>query len=531
MAGLRLTPECDVRHSAAGETVVTIKPPEKGTAWTAICDAAAAAHIAGMKSYGSLVKGSIDAMAVLADRLQVPGPPDACDYYQPSNAHPPSIDGLRDYQLDGIRRLVGNLQLDGGAILADDMGLGKTVQTIGVWNALRRPVPLLVVAPASVRRGWVKEFKRWTDVTPTLVETGAKAKKLTAADKVVITSYELVSKLGSEFCPHMLVMDEAHLLRGRMAGRSNALLETARVCSYRLALTGTPMWSRPRDFWMLLKILFAYRFGTADEFDYAYCGASINQWGGKENKGATRLPELKRRLQYVMLRRLKEEVAKELPAMTREIRWVKATKAATQALQASALKQMSFPDALNATLDAKLDVAVETARAAGKFILVTWQKRHAEIMHEQLNDLGCACEIITGDYSHKEREAAIERAKKNGTSLVVTIDSTNAGVDGMQHVASTIIFHALDYVPIKLAQMEARLHRIGQVNVVTAVYIAMEESADSFVVDTVVEKLDQWKATMGNDSMAGLGATMDAPQSATHEADALAAIYAAMGDE
>ena len=112
---------------------------------------------------------------------------------------------------------------------------------------------------------------------------------------------------------------------------------------------------------------------------------------------------------------------------------------------------------------------------------------------------------------------------------MVTIDSTNAGVDGMQAVASTLVFHALDYVPIKLAQMEARLHRIGQANAVTAVYIAMEESADSFVVDTVVEKLDQWKAAMGNDSTSDMGVTLGAP--ATHEADALAAIYAAMGDE
>lgn len=511
--------------------MITIKPPEKGNTWVATCDPQAGQHIAGLKSYGSQLKGSIDAMAVLADRLSevdthVPGP---VDWYWPRNHHEIAIPGLRDYQVAGVRRLVGNLQRDGGAILADDMGLGKTVQTLGVWNALSRPVPLLVVAPASVRRGWVKQVKKWTDAVPTLVETGAQAKKLTGSEKIVITSYELVSKLGKEFCPHMLVMDEAHLLRGRMATRSNALLEVAKVCSYRLALTGTPMWSRPRDFWMLLKILFGYRFGTADEFDYAYCGASINQWGGKENKGATRLPELKKRLQYVMLRRLKEDVAKELPEITREIRWVKATKPATQALQAFALKQLSFPDALNATLDAKIDVAVETARAAGKFILVTWQKRHAELMHEQLNYYGNACEIITGDYSHKEREAAVERAIKNGSSLVVTIDSTNAGVDGMQAVASTVIFHALDYVPIKLAQMEARLHRIGQANAVTAVYIAMEESADSFVVDTVVEKLDQWKAAMGNDSTSDMGVTLGAP--ATHEADALAAIYAAMGDE
>lgn len=406
------------------------------------------------------------------------------------------------------------------------MGLGKTLQTIATWNSLNRPFPLLVVAPASVRRGWVREFKKWTDVEPALVETGKAAAAVTNSERVVITSYELAKKLNTQFTPHMLVMDEAHLLRGRMATRSNALLELAKLCSYKLALTGTPMWSRPRDFWMLLKILYGYRFGTADDFDYAYCGASINQWGGKENKGATRLDELRLRLSYVMLRRTKEEVSASLPEFVRQVRWVAPLKSATKALEAFALKQLGFSDALNATLDAKIDAALEAAQDAGRFVLVTWQKRHAEQLHAKLNELGVPAGLITGDYSHAERDATIQRAIKEGESLVCTIDSTNAGVDGMQFVASTIIFHALDYVPIKLAQMEARLHRIGQTNNVTSVYIAMEDSADSLVVDTVVEKLDQWRATMGRDSTATMGDSLGAPKEA--EDAALAAIYAAL---
>lgn len=504
--------------------------PNKGAYWKVATDPHNVQHIPGLRQFGSTFSGHVDAMAVLAKRIKHDGIPSPEAVYVPVNPHPPSIAGLRDYQLAGISRLVGNLQRDGGAVLADDMGLGKTLQTIGVWNVLRRPVPLLVVAPASVRRGWVREFKKWTDVEPRLVENGKAAAAVTNADKVVITSYELAKKLNTQFSAHMLVMDEAHLLRGRMARRSEALLEIAKCCSYRLALTGTPMWSRPRDFWMLLKILFGYRFGTADDFDYAYCGATVNQWGGKENKGATRLDELRMRLSYVMLRRTKEEVSASLPAFIRQVRWVPAVRAATKALEAFALKQLPFPDALNATLDAKIDAAIEAAQDAGRFVLVTWQKRHAEELHAKLNELDIPTGIITGDYSHAERDAAIQRAIKDGESLVCTIDSTNAGVDGMQLVASTIIFHALDYVPIKLAQMEARLHRIGQTNNVTAVYIAMEDSADAFVIDTVVDKLDQWRATMGKDSTATMGDTLGAPATKQAEADALAAIYAAMED-
>lgn len=502
--------------------------PKKGGTWRAVTNPELAEHIPGLRVFGGTLVGPVDAMAVLAERAKHEGPPPPSKLYVPRNAAPPPGFGLRDYQLDGVSRIVGNLQLDGAAILADDMGLGKTLQTISAWECIRRPIPLLVVAPASVRRGWVREFKKWCATDAHLVETGKQAAALTGQEQVVITSYELAKKLPTQFVPHMLVMDEAHLLRGRMAGRSQTLLDIAHLCAYRLALTGTPMWSRPRDFWMLLKILFGYRFGTADEFDYAYCGASVNQWGGKENRGATRLNELKKRLAYVMLRRTKEEVAAELPEFTRVIRWVPKLKAATKALESFALKQLPFSDALNATLDAKIDAAIEAAKDAGRFVLVTWQKAHANLLYEKLNEEGLPCELITGDISHAEREASVARAARTGASLVCTIDSTNAGVDGMQHVADTVIFHALDYVPIKLAQMEARLHRIGQRNAVTAVYLAMEESADSYVVDVIVDKLDQWKASMGSDSTAKMGDTMGAPASPDAEREALAAIYAAM---
>jgi len=252
---------------------------------------------------------------------------------------------------------------------------------------------------------------------------------------------------------------------------------------------------------MLLRILFPnYRFGSADDFDFAYCGASINRWGGKENKGATRTEELKLRLSYVQLRRTKQEVAKDLPALTRTTRWIPATKEATRARGAFALQQMSLHDALTATLRGKMDTAVELAHELKKFLLISWQKEHVYALHERLNEEGTPCEVITGDFSHKARHDTVARARARGCGIVATIDSCNAGVDGIQHVASDGIFHALDYVPIKMAQTEARLHRLGQTLPVTWTYLAMQGSADSLVMETVCEKLDQWTGIMGKDS-------------------------------
>jgi SWI/SNF-related matrix-associated actin-dependent regulator 1 of chromatin subfamily A len=485
-------------------------------------------HIAGLRGQGVVLKATVDQAAVAAKRAGIGGPPPPSEVY---NLLSPEtrIAGLRDYQTAGVGRLAATLRLAGGVLLADDMGLGKTVQTIATWNTLKRPVPLLVIAPASVRRTWLKEFSKWAaDAQVVVVESGKDAKAVPSSAKIVITSYELAKKLGTQFTPHMIVMDEAHLLRGRTAERSNHLYELAKLATFRLALTGTPMWSRPRDFWMLLKILFGYRFGTADEFDAAYCGLYINEYGGKENKGATRLDELRMRLNYVMLRRLKEEVSSELPPLTRQMRWVPATKEAKLAVQAAALKQMPFTKALETTLNAKMDIAIEAAQEAGKFLLFTWQKQHAEHMHEKLTKLGHNVELLDGDWTPAERQVILDRARKTGASVVATLGSSAAGVDGLQEIADTCIFHALSYVPIEMAQAEARLHRIGQKNPVTVVYLAMEDSADQYVVDVVINKLDQWRASMGNDSTASMVDTVAQGNDFNAEAAALSAIYDAM---
>jgi SWI/SNF-related matrix-associated actin-dependent regulator 1 of chromatin subfamily A len=348
---------------------------------------------------------------------------------------------------------------------------------------------------------------------------------------ITVTSYELAGKLPDVYSPSMLVLDEAHLLRGRGAQRSRKLLALGQECNFRLALTGTPMWSRPRDLWMLLRILFPkYRFGSAEDFDYAYCGAFINQWGGRVNKGATRSDELKLRLGYVQLRRTKEQVATEMPKLQRNVRWVPGTVPAKRAFEAALMKRMSMYDALDATLEAKLDVAVETAIEAQRFLLFTWQKRHAHELWRRLNEDDTPCVLITGDLSHAERNAAIADATARKMGVVATIDSCGTGVDGLQHVASIGIFHALDYVPIKLAQAEARLHRIGQLNPVQWVYVAMEGTADQLVAETIVEKLDQWRGVMGKDSSTGLGDAISMQDIAVDERAALKALYAAMGE-
>jgi SWI/SNF-related matrix-associated actin-dependent regulator 1 of chromatin subfamily A len=498
-------------------------------------------HIPGVKltNQGKQVLLPIDALPVLIQRRGFTSEDELARMrgaFQLRPTYPPRktpslLDDarLRPYQRDGVRRVVGLIQRDGGHILADDMGLGKTLQTCATWDALSRPWPLLVVAPASVRRGWVKEMKHWLGVTPRLVETGKQAENTMPGEGVVIISFELLAKLPKSFAPHMIVIDELHLVRGRRTERGEALLNLCRIASYRLGLTGTPMWGRPRDLWNPLKLLFGYRFGTANQFDYAYCDASVNKWGGKENKGISRSEELKARLSHVMTRRTKAELGDQLPSLTRVIRWLPSEKGAKQALTAFALRQIRLTDALIATLTAKIKPVISAVEELeGHAIVFTWRKEDARALADGIEKAGYPAICITGDLTHKQREAAVARATKQKACVVATIDSTGTGVDGLQHVADTVLFHALDYTPIKMAQAESRAHRLGQGKPVTAVFFAMEDSADRLVVEQVVDKLEAWRQTMGSDSTSAMNDVMSAPATAEAEEKALAEIYAAL---
>lgn len=489
-------------------------------------------HIPGLRVMANLTTGNAfgtpDAIAVAAKRLGIKETPPVSHH----NDLPFDLmnqTSLFPYQVAGISQLLRMLKQDGGALLADDMGLGKTRQALEVARHLNK-ARTLIVCPGSVRFTWDKQVKQWLDQAPFVITKGTEASTAEAMhSKYLVTSYELAGKLHENYMPDFLIVDEAHNLRGRWAKRSKRLLELASIAQYKLALTGTPIWSRPRDLWMLLKILFKWRFGTAEEFDYAYCGATINQWGGRENKGSTRPDELKTRLNYVMVRREKKEVANQLPTLTRVVDWVEAEKPASLAFQKAMMTKQagSTFDALQATLQGKLKRAVELACEARKFLLFTYTKEHARWLANEIEKEGVNCLCITGDLSVQKRQSLVDSARGKDLGVVATIDSVGTGVDGLQHLASTAIFHALDYTPIKLAQAEARLDRTGQTEPVTVIYIAMRESMDARVIETAVEKLDQTRQLLKTDTgiRDALNAHEDGAGAEEYEKAALRALY------
>lgn len=504
-------------------------------------DAAKLDHIPGLRVAldGASAAGSLDAESVALKRI---GRSDPTQGKCISRKFSIPLEHLREYQRNGVLQITYMLETHGGAILADDMGLGKTLQAITVAKHFGGRV--FVVCPASVRETWRDEMLKWWPSStvavlgPRSTKRYAKEWSKASAAHVVVAGYQGTAEAHEAAFPYdqaeTLIIDEGQLVAGRKTKRSKEVEQVSMFCRYKLLLSGTPAWNKPRDFYKLLNILFRNRFGKGWEFDLAYCGGRLGDYGVVGNDGATRSDELKARLAHFMVRREKSEVLKELPPFTRQVIWVDPTSDATAAFQSNVVGQgggSHFHDALRACDEGKIDTAVELAVTAKRFLLFTYRKAHVEKLVHGIVERGGVAVGITGNDSAASRTAKIASAIAQGGGVVATIDSLSTGVDALKHVAYVGIMHALPLVDTVALQAEARLHRLGQINAVHWLWLAMRESMDEVVMRILIKKLDQKRALLpASGGERKLRDTLEDSKAGGQEAEAsmLKAIYQSM---
>lgn len=447
------------------------------------------------------------------------------------------IKGARSYQNEGIRWGIETLQHYGACIIADEMGLGKTFQAIHILKCVMLG-RTLILCPGSVRETWRNELLKWGYKANEIHIMYPGAKPVLWSPRIVVCSYhhDMINRAMDQYFtgeyPEFLIMDEAHMLRGRDSKRAAVMDTVAPLIPYKIALTGTPQWSSMKDWYQLLHILFANSFGNQWDFDKRYCGAVPGKHGGLEydKKAPLHSEELALRLKYYMIAREKVQVAKELPPLTVSVRWVDGTPEAKKAFMKMQLNigKGSVTDAILATLRGKVDEVLRLAQEARRFVLTTWTNTGAAELHRLLNEAGTPCILVTSSMSGPRREQAIQLAVAQKCGLVATHDLFAVGLN-LQEVSSTGILHALDWVPLKLAQLFNRLHRINTVNPVTWHVVAMRESIDQVLVDTCVNKLDQFRSVMGKTKHRNMRhALADSKSNQSAEKAALASIYEAL---
>lgn len=256
---------------------------------------------------------------------------------------------LYPYQRAGVRWLHALYRERIGGILADEMGLGKTFQVISFLAALfgsgQARLPALVVAPVTLLDQWVAEVHRFCPAIRVIIVHSGSARPLAQDESVLyVTSYSfLLCHAAHHFLLQRysaLFLDEGHRIR-------NAETAIARTCkqlsaSMRVVLSGTPMQNNLLELWSLFDFCFPGRLGTLPIFQVNF--ATPIAMGGYSNASALQVQTafecacaLRSLIAPYMLRRVKSDVAQQLPAKTEQILFCKLT--ATQRMLYEAFLQ------------------------------------------------------------------------------------------------------------------------------------------------------------------------------------------------
>uniref|UniRef100_A0A3Q1BB47 Chromodomain helicase DNA binding protein 7 n=1 Tax=Amphiprion ocellaris TaxID=80972 RepID=A0A3Q1BB47_AMPOC len=261
---------------------------------------------------------------------------------------------LREYQLEGLNWLTFNWYNSRNCILADEMGLGKTIQSITfLYEIYMKGIegPFLVIAPLSTIPNWEREFRTWTELNA-VVYHGSQASRKTiqayemyyrdAQGKIikgvyrfhaVITTFEMI--LAD--CPELrsipwrcVVIDEAH----RLKNRNCKLLEGLKMMDmeHKVLLTGTPLQNTVEELFSLLNFLEPERFPSEQTF--------MTEFG--DLKTEEQVQKLQGILKPMMLRRLKEDVEKNLAPKEETIIEVELTNIQKKYYRAILEKNFSF---------------------------------------------------------------------------------------------------------------------------------------------------------------------------------------------
>ena len=234
---------------------------------------------------------------------------------------------LRDYQLDGLSWMQFLREYDLAGILADDMGLGKTVQTLAhiltEKEAGRLTSPALVIAPTSLMTNWQEEAARFTPDLRVLLLQGKERMDLfdqiEQAD-IVLTTYALLPRDEEklrEHHYHLVILDESHYIKNT---RSKAAQTAGSLnAKHRLCLTGTPLENHLGELWSQFHFLLPGLLGEEKAFNTQFRHPIERQ------DDPVRRMLLNRRIRPFLLRRTKDNVAKELPQKTEMVRRVELT--------------------------------------------------------------------------------------------------------------------------------------------------------------------------------------------------------------
>nr|XP_014595389.2 chromodomain-helicase-DNA-binding protein 1-like isoform X2 [Equus caballus] len=442
---------------------------------------------------------------------------------------------LHSYQLEGVNWLAQRFHCQNGCILGDEMGLGKTCQAIALFiylaGRLNDEGPFLILCPLSVLSNWKEEMERFAPGLSCVTYAGDKEErahlqqdlKQEACFHVLLTTYEICLKDASflkSFPWSVLVVDEAHRLKNQGSLLHKTLSEFSVVFS--LLLTGTPIQNSLQELYSLLSFVEPDLFSKEQVEDFVQRYQDIE----KESESASELHQL---LQPFLLRRVKAEVATELPKKTEVViyhgmsalqkKYYKAIlmkdldafenetakKVKLQNVLSQLRKCVDHPYLFDGVEPEPFEIGDHLIEASGKLHLLDkllaflYSRSHRVLLFSQMTQMldilqdymdyrGYSYERVDGSVRGEERHLAIKNFGQK--PIFIFLLSTRAGGVGMNLTAAdTVIFVDSDFNPQNDLQAAARAHRIGQNKSVKVIRLIGRDTVEEIVCRKAASKL------------------------------------------
>lgn len=466
---------------------------------------------------------------------------------------------LYPYQTEGVVRFLRS----GALVLADDMGLGKTAQAVAACHALWRTKEVrrgLLVVPASLKAQWLREWALFTDAPCAVVDGGpverAEAYRTTRTG-FLIANYEQVLRdleVMHAWRPDLVVLDEAQRIKN-WATKTAAYVKRLEP-RWRLVLTGTPMENRLQE---LSSLLDWVDDRALEPIWRLVPWHSVVSDGDREVVGARNLDTLRERLSGCMLRRVRQDVLKQLPPRTdtrvpveiteeqfeeherlkKPIAQLMAIATRRPLTQAQFLKLMSlfttqriisngmaqlrfeerWPDIarvrrpddafLKGLSSPKLaefrEIVSQVALGQGRKTVVFSQwRRMLALSHWSvaglLEDAGLRAAFFTGAESQKQRTRNIVDFHDDPTVRILF--ATDAGGVGLnlQRAASCVVNLDLPWNPAVLEQRIGRIYRLGQTKPIDAYALVTQDSIEARIANLVGDKRALFKGLFDGDT-------------------------------
>lgn len=454
---------------------------------------------------------------------------------------------LRPYQRSGFAWL-WQLHINSmTGILADDMGLGKTVQALALLTKAKEEegaMPSLIVCPTSVISVWKQEVKKWAPSLSIVMWHGsdrAEKRRLLKKSDVIVTSYSIMRRDVDDLCKirfRYVMLDEAQYIKNWTTSTAKSAKKLK--ADHRLALSGTPVENHLVDLWAIFDFLAPGFLGKLTAFQKTYVRPI-------EEGDTKTLEALRARVRPFIMRRRKEDVAKELPPKTEQTLYCRfgrtqlglynrILKAARNEIQGriddvglersqmtilAALtrlrqvccdpKLLGLPDTTTVPPSTKVEAFRELIAdciGGGHKVLVFSQFVSMQrILAGVLEELEIEHLWLHG--GTKNREELVQKFQSKSGPPVFLI-SLKAGGSGLTLTeADTVIHFDPWWNPAVEDQATDRAHRIGQDKPVNVYRLVCEDTVEQKMVELGQRKREVAESALGRDTTGGKKLTMD----------------------